>query len=64
LLARRPPRDVVVGNAVPDDITDLDSQSQSGWGCGFSFQDPENNVWDVAYKYGSEFDHRGGFIYP
>jgi hypothetical protein len=25
---------------------------------------PEGNVWDVAFKYGSDFDHRGGFIYP
>jgi hypothetical protein len=29
---------------------------QFGW--------PEGNVWDVAFKYGSEFDHRGGFVYP
>lgn len=48
-----------------DDVTDLDEQpDQSGWGCGFSFRDPEGNVWDVAYKYGSDFDDRGGFIYP
>jgi hypothetical protein len=26
--------------------------------------DPEGNVWDVAFKHGSDFDHRGGFIYP
>jgi hypothetical protein len=37
---------------------------QSGWGCVFSFRDPEGNVWDVAWKAGSEFDDRGGFIYP
>jgi hypothetical protein len=48
-----------------DDIVDLDEQPhKSGWGCGFSFRDPEGNVWDVAHKYGSEFDDRGGFIYP
>jgi hypothetical protein len=48
-----------------DDIVDLDSApSRSGFGCGFSFSDPEGNVWDVAHKYGSEFDHRGGYIYP
>lgn len=48
-----------------DDIDLLDDEpAQSGWGCGFSFRDPEGNVWDVAFKYGSEFDHRGGFIYP
>ena len=48
-----------------DDIVDLDAEPQeSGWGCGFSFRDPEGNVWDVAFKHGSEFDHRGGFSYP
>jgi catechol 2,3-dioxygenase-like lactoylglutathione lyase family enzyme len=48
-----------------DDVTDLDEQpNRSGWGYGFSFRDPEGNVWDVAYKHGSEFDHRGGFVYP
>jgi len=48
-----------------DDLGELDEQpQQSGWGCGFSFRDPEGNVWDVALKYGSEFDDRGGFLYP
>jgi catechol 2,3-dioxygenase-like lactoylglutathione lyase family enzyme len=48
-----------------DDIVGLDPEPhRSGFGCGFSFRDPEGNVWDVAHKYGSDFDHRGGFIYP
>jgi catechol 2,3-dioxygenase-like lactoylglutathione lyase family enzyme len=48
-----------------DDVQELDEQPQrSGWGCGFSFRDPEGNVWDVAWKAGSDFDDRGGFIYP
>jgi hypothetical protein len=48
-----------------DDVFYLDERpDESGWGCGFSFRDPEGNVWDVALKYGSEFDHRGGFVYP
>lgn len=48
-----------------DDVADLDERPErSGWGCGFSFRDPEGNVWDVAHKYGSELDHRGGFVYP
>ena len=48
-----------------DDVSDLDETvAKSGWGCGFSFRDPEGNVWDVAFKHGSEFDYRGGFIYP
>ena len=48
-----------------DDLVGLDEQpDESGWGCGFSFRDPEGNVWDVAFKHGAELDHRGGFIYP
>jgi catechol 2,3-dioxygenase-like lactoylglutathione lyase family enzyme len=48
-----------------DDIDVLDDEpARSGWGCGFSFRDPEGNIWDVAFKYGSEFDRQGGFIYP
>lgn len=48
-----------------DDVTEFDPEpQQSGWGCGFSFRDPEGNVWDVAFKHGSDFDHRGGFFYP
>ena len=48
-----------------DDVFDLDERPDaSGWGRGFSFRDPEGNVWDVAFKYGAELDHRGGFVYP
>jgi uncharacterized glyoxalase superfamily protein PhnB len=48
-----------------DDIDELDLEAtRSGWGYGFSFRDPEGNVWSVAVKYGSTFDDRGGFIYP
>jgi catechol 2,3-dioxygenase-like lactoylglutathione lyase family enzyme len=48
-----------------DDVDELDEQPQrSGFGCGFSFRDPEGNVWDIAWKAGAELDDRGGFIYP
>jgi len=48
-----------------DDLSELDDRPQdSGWGSGFSFRDPEGNVWDVAFKHGSDIDHRGGFFYP
>jgi uncharacterized glyoxalase superfamily protein PhnB len=48
-----------------DDVSALDSEPErSGWGYGFGFRDPEANVWGVAVKYGSDFDDRGGFIYP
>jgi hypothetical protein len=34
-----------------DDIDLLDDDAaRSGWGCGFSFRDPEGNVWDVAFN--------------
>ena len=48
-----------------DDVRDLDPEpTRSGWGYGFSFRDPEGNVWGVADKFGAQFDDRGGFIYP
>ena len=48
-----------------DDVGTLDSEPErSGWGYGFGFRDPEGTVWGVAVKYGSDFDDRGGFIYP
>jgi catechol 2,3-dioxygenase-like lactoylglutathione lyase family enzyme len=51
--------------AALDDVHDLDPEpTRSGWGYGFSFRDPEGNLWGVANKFGSQFDDRGGFIYP
>ncbi len=48
-----------------DDITDLDDRPrQSGWGCGFSFQDPEGNVWDIAFKYAPNPTTAGGSSTP
>jgi catechol 2,3-dioxygenase-like lactoylglutathione lyase family enzyme len=48
-----------------DDLGSLDEEiSRSGFGSGFSFSDPEGNLWDVAHKYGSEMDDRGGYRYP
>jgi uncharacterized glyoxalase superfamily protein PhnB len=48
-----------------DDLAEVDAEpTRSGWGYGFGFRDPEGNVWGVAYKYGSDFDDRGGFTYP
>jgi uncharacterized protein len=34
------------------------------WGGGFSFRDPEGNVWDVAWAKGTTFDERGGMTWP
>jgi hypothetical protein len=48
-----------------DDLRTIDEEiSRSGFGCGFTFSDPEGNTWDVAHKFGSEFDDRGGYLYP
>jgi len=38
-----------------DGVTDLDEVFDSPHGfSGFSFRDPEGNVWDVAWKHGSD----------
>jgi catechol 2,3-dioxygenase-like lactoylglutathione lyase family enzyme len=31
---------------------------------GFTFRDPEDNVWDVIWTEGTTFDDRGGLNYP
>jgi hypothetical protein len=31
---------------------------------GFSWSDPEGNVWDVAWARGTTFDDRGGVTFP
>jgi uncharacterized protein len=33
-------------------------------GRGFSFRDPEGNIWDVIWADGTSFDERGGLIFP
>lgn len=51
--------------ATYDDLSAINPDPcRSGWGRGFSFRDPEGNVWDVAWKAGATFDERGGFHYP
>ena len=48
-----------------DDVSELEpAPRRSGFGAGFSFRDPEGNVWDVAWKAGGELDDRGRFTYP
>ena len=48
-----------------DDVFDLDPEpTRSGWGYGFGFRDPEGNAWGVAFKYGSDVDPYGRFVYP
>ncbi|HKP19827.1 MAG TPA: VOC family protein [Gaiellaceae bacterium] len=33
-------------------------------GRGFTFRDPEGNVWDVIFTEGTSFDERGGLVFP
>ncbi len=33
-------------------------------GGGFSWRDPEGNIWDVAWAEGSTIDDRGGLTFP
>jgi catechol 2,3-dioxygenase-like lactoylglutathione lyase family enzyme len=47
-----------------DDIDLLEEPGLASWGGGFSFRDPEGNVWDIAWAEGSRFDERGGMIFP
>ncbi len=48
-----------------DGVRDLDDVADSAHGfSGFSFRDPEGNVWDVAWKEGSRVDERGALTWP
>ena len=39
-------------------------QDLSFGGRGFVFSDPEGNIWDVIWTEGTDFDERGGLIFP
>ena len=47
-----------------EDVELLEEPAEQFWGGGFSWRDPEGNVWDVAWAKGSQFDDRGGLIFP
>jgi uncharacterized protein len=47
-----------------DDVHDLEPPRRAHWGGGFSFRDPEGNIWDVAWAEGSRFEANGGIIFP
>src|SRR5471032_360660 len=47
-----------------EDVELLGELEEAFWGGGFSWRDPEGNVWDVAWAKGSSFDERGGLIFP
>ncbi len=42
----------------------LEEPQKAFWGGGFSWRDPEGNIWDVAWAKGSTIDDRGGVHFP
>jgi uncharacterized protein len=47
-----------------DGVELLEEPQEAFWGGGFSWRDPERNVWDVAWARGTTFDERGGVRFP
>ena len=47
-----------------DGVELLDEPAEAFWGGGFSWRDPEGNVWDVAWAKGTTLDDRGGLTFP
>jgi uncharacterized glyoxalase superfamily protein PhnB len=47
-----------------DGVELLESPSTAAWGGGFSWRDPEGNVWDVAWAKEATLDARGGVWFP
>lgn len=47
-----------------DDVELLGRPEEHFWGGGFSWRDPEGNIWDVAWADGSKFDDCGGLTFP
>ena len=47
-----------------DGVELLDEPTRAFWGGGFSWRDPEGNIWDVAWADGAAIDERGGVWFP
>jgi uncharacterized protein len=47
-----------------DGVELLEEPSRAPWGGGFSWRDPEGNVWDVAWARDAQIDERGGLTFP
>ena len=47
-----------------DGVELLGEPTEAFWGGGFSWRDPEGNIWDVAFAKGSTIDERGGLRFP
>ena len=42
----------------------LGEPEEASWGGGFSWRDPDGNIWDVVWAKGTSFDDRGGLLFP
>ncbi len=47
-----------------DGVELLGEPEEAAWGGGFSWRDPEGNIWDVAFANGASIDDRGGLHFP
>ncbi len=47
-----------------DGVELLEEPAEAFWGGGFSWRDPEGNVWDVAWARDAWLDDRGGVHFP
>ena len=47
-----------------EDVELLETPTEAPWGGGFSWRDPEGNIWDVAWAKGTSIDDRGGLTFP
>jgi uncharacterized protein len=47
-----------------DGVELLEEPTEAFWGGGFSWRDPEGNVWDVAWARDASLDERGGVTFP
>ncbi len=47
-----------------DGVEVLEEPTEAFWGGGFSWRDPEGNIWDVAWANGTTLDERGGLTFP
>ena len=47
-----------------EDVELLGAPEEAFWGGGFSWRDPEGNIWDVAWAKDSRLDERGGLVFP
>ena len=50
--------------AAIDGVELLEEPTEALWGGGFSWRDPEGNVWDVAWAKDATLDDRSGVHFP